>query len=727
MPKSRIGEAYLQIVPVIGDLSKQLSTQLNVAATSSEATNAASDAGENLGNEAGESAGSSGGKKLAAGIMAGLAAAGIADFLKDSISEGLEQQTINNQVAAGLGLNQKQQKVVSSSIADAYKQGYGESYDEVADGTKGIVSLLQQTNTKYSSKQLTEYTEAMQNLSSAGLDQEDVLKAVQTELTSGFAPNFKSALGIVAEGYQKLGPNADDFLDTLNEYSGDFKEFGLNGQQALNFISDGMKAGAKNTDTLGDALNEVKIRLTEKSDDQYYQAIGLDPNTLRKQLAAGGKEATAALQEIIKALQKQGNAADWANIFGTQAEDFKDVFSKINLDNLTDSSNDANKSLSKLNKTVNGGVNSSLTGLKRTITQTFIDLLMPALNKIAPVITAFAGWLEKNKVAATAIAAVLGGVLLASLYLVIAALWAANAAMLANPMTWIILAIIAAVALLTVGIYELVKHWDTVMGALATAAKAVADFFISIWNAVATFFIAIWNDVAGFFVKLWNSIANFFIGIWNGILKFFEGVGQFFINIFNYWLTANIIVWTSIIGFIQKVWSNVIGWVSGVWNGFWNGLINGIKAIGTWFTNLGKGIVNFFIGIVNNVINLINTIINAVDKIKITAPKWAGGWTLGFNIPNIPNIPQLANGGTVLPTPGGTLVNVAERGKPETIVDSGKMNKLIDQLTKEGMSRAAIQYIINQAPGEPIESLIARINQYNKLHGLVSTTIDYAS
>jgi hypothetical protein len=45
-------------------------------------------------------------------------------------------------------------------------------------------------------------------------------------------------------------------------------------------------------------------------------------------------------------------------------------------------------------------------------------------------------------------------------------------------------------------------------------------------------------------------------------------------------------------------------------------------------------------------------------------------------------IPGLAQGATVLPTPGGTLVRVAEAGRAETVVDTGAMNVLLEEMAE---------------------------------------------
>ncbi len=89
-----------------------------------------------------------------------------------------------------------------------------------------------------------------------------------------------------------------------------------------------------------------------------------------------------------------------------------------------------------------------------------------------------------------------------------AATWAFNAALLANPLTWIVLAIVGLIAALVL----LVKHWDTVK-------RVVRDFFDRFGNyalaalAVVAPFIAVPLLIA----KNWSRIVEIVGGIWSRV------------------------------------------------------------------------------------------------------------------------------------------------------------------------------------------------------------------
>jgi hypothetical protein len=140
--------------------------------------------------------------------------------------------------------------------------------------------------------------------------------------------------------------------------------------------------------------------------------------------------------------------------------------------------------------------------------------------------------------------------------------------------------------------------------------------------------------------------------------------------------------------------------------------VNGIDKIFPGFKTVFNNVVNFFKTIINNMIGMaegfvnffirgINNIIAAINKIKFDVPSWVpfiGGRTVGFNIPKVPEIklPRLAQGGTVMPTPGGTIAQIAEAGRPERV----------EPLDPSGLSardRAMIKMLAGNSGGPSIQ------------------------
>jgi hypothetical protein len=124
---------------------------------------------------------------------------------------------------------------------------------------------------------------------------------------------------------------------------------------------------------------------------------------------------------------------------------------------------------------------------------------------------------------------------------------------------------------------------------------------------------------------------------------------------------------------IAEAWDGFVGMLVDGWNGFVEGFQNALDVVGQVFSDVWEGakeifanVVNFLIsrfeGFVNGAIDGINGIIAGLNEVGRHGP-------IKFQIDYIPrlNIPRLADGATVFPSPGGSLVNVAEAGRPERI------------------------------------------------------------
>nr|WP_240977445.1 phage tail length tape measure family protein [Planctomonas sp. JC2975] len=115
---------------------------------------------------------------------------------------------------------------------------------------------------------------------------------------------------------------------------------------------------------------------------------------------------------------------------------------------------------------------------------------------------------------------------------------------------------------------------------------------------------------------------------------------------------------------VTDILNGIIVFLTGVFTGNWQKAWQGIVDI---FSGIWNGIVGIVKGIINGIIDAINGVIKGVNSI---------GGAVGIHVGTIPH---LAQGATILPTPGGTVVRVAEGGKPESVVDTGKLNALLDR------------------------------------------------
>lgn len=206
------------------------------------------------------------------------------------------------------------------------------------------------------------------------------------------------------------------------------------------------------------------------------------------------------------------------------------------------------------------------------------------VSGLLPVMEGLAGWFSQNTWAFGVLAGVVGGVLVVAFIAWAASVWAATAALFANPVTWIVVGIVALIAALVL----LIANWDSVAAFLAGVWSNVVNFAVGIWNNLASFFSGWISNIVSWFnggisglrswlAGTWNNIAGFARGVWNGLLGFFGG------------LIGNIV------GRFNAGISGLRGWLSGAWNGIagtargiWNGLVSFVVGIpGRFLAGLG--------------------------------------------------------------------------------------------------------------------------------------------
>jgi hypothetical protein len=135
-------------------------------------------------------------------------------------------------------------------------------------------------------------------------------------------------------------------------------------------------------------------------------------------------------------------------------------------------------------------------------------------------------------------------------------------------------------------------------------------------------------------------LINWLVNLYGGWDKLFKDIGT--------WL-ANFVV-----GFKNAL--NAIG-------GFFRTVFDGITAIAK---NALNGVITVIEAYINRVIGGVNTLVDMINTV-LTAGKVIGiNVKLGKIAPL--NIPRLAEGGIVLPRPGGVLANIAEGGQAEAVI-----------------------------------------------------------
>jgi hypothetical protein len=172
----------------------------------------------------------------------------------------------------------------------------------------------------------------------------------------------------------------------------------------------------------------------------------------------------------------------------------------------------------------------------------------------------------------------------------------------------------------------------------------------------------------------------------------------------NFALNANPIV--KIITLIAALATGVILLVNhlvelyGGWSKLFAAIGKGLTEVGNFFKTVFEGVTAFMAGIINGLAtrfqNFINTVIGGLNGIislansALSIVSAVTGGAINIKVPTVPKvvIPKVpvktpkppkvkdfANGGIVMPRPGGLIGRIAEAGQAEAVIPLNKMDK----------------------------------------------------
>lgn len=205
--------------------------------------------------------------------------------------------------------------------------------------------------------------------------------------------------------------------------------------------------------------------------------------------------------------------------------------------------------------------------------------LSPIIYGVAAALAVYYGWLLLTKGAEMAMAAVHGivavakGIMAAATMLVTGATWAEttaqyglNAAMYACPIVWIIILIIALIALFYAAVAAVNKFAGTsvsatgiICGAFMVALAFIGNIFVALWNLVVDVFVLIYNLVA----TVANFIGNVFTDPIGAICRLFFDLADTVLGILQALASAiDAIFGSNLAGSVQGWRDSLGGWVN---------------------------------------------------------------------------------------------------------------------------------------------------------------------
>lgn len=648
MGSVELATGYFQLVPSMQGSERKITDEISSAV-----------------GGAADSAGSEGGRKLSERLAEGLkgwALPALAGGMLAGLGKGLYEvgnvfDNVNDTIRVGTGAS----GASLQSMVDIAKR-IGRSVPEEYSKIGATVADL---NTRLGLSGETLEKVASQYLEAGRLLGQDVSIQKTTAAFSAFGIQgdaVSDAMDNLFRVSQATGVGMNELASAAQQAAPSMKTLGFSFEDTIAMVGAFDKAGLNSTAVMA-SLSKGLVTLAKKGEDpkQAFQRVtGEIQSFLNKGNEAAALElaskifGTRGAMQFVQAMKTgQLSAGDMMKSIGATddsilglAEETMDFAEQWQL-----LKNRALEALEPLGSAV-------FTWLGDTMAE-----LLPKFQELA-------GWVQQNTWVFGVLGALLTGLVLVGIYQVTAAIWAATAAMLANPITWIV----TGIGLLAAALYMLITNWDSVVQWLNGVWRACLDWLAGGWEGVKQAFAGFGEWLAGLWQKIvdgFNAFVEYIVTMkWaedfsNAAIKGFGLLGEFIGNLPGMILDG--------LAFLGDLW---------------------LKAV-EWFGKFVQAGIDAFLGYVKWLTELPGKIIAAIadlgPKLWDGAVKWTGQFLEGAKgvwnnvvefVSGIPGAIMRALGdmGSFLLRSGEALVNGFLRGIQNS------WNKLTGWVS-EGMSK----------------------------------------
>lgn len=461
---------------------------------------------------------------------------------------------------------------------------------------------------------------------------------IQIVSPSKTAKNAMTELGISfvdSQGKMKQFPL---ILQELNKAMANLKPDEKAQKLKAMFGTAGMQAILPLLDSVKNKSNDAKV-----SWDAYAKE--------QEKAAGSTKKATATLKEQSAEMQKNVGSSieqlggNWESLRNKSMKSAQDINGAAiqNTNRMLQWATDSNSATAQFIRGFIGlspaiGTATTSIGLFLRNARTIASVVGSGVTGISNFIKVGAGIVQVASGAKTATEAF--GALAESSKLAAVAQWAFNSAILANPITWIVVGIATVVAALALFFTQTKTGramWASFVSWLKGLWQGIVIVARTIWNGLVVVFRtvfnlikAIWQPIRTFFTVLWQGVLIVTRTVWNIMRAYISTV---FKNIQTVIRTGMTIIrtvfsagWRILTTVVSTVWKMITTIVSGsinavagiiraiiaVIHGDWSGAWNAIKGVVQTVWNTIKSVVQTGI---NAVQSIVTTIMNAVKNV----------------------------------------------------------------------------------------------------------------
>jgi hypothetical protein len=219
--------------------------------------------------------------------------------------------------------------------------------------------------------------------------------------------------------------------------------------------------------------------------------------------------------------------------------------------------------------------------------------------------------------------------------------------MMADEIGKVLLPLVETLVPIMVGFFDMVGENSGVVAVLAGIFAGLAVAILAVNFALNANPIVKVITLIAFLAAGLVVLINYLVNLYGGWDKLFKDIAG--------WLVSFVSGFRNALAAIGGFFVSIFDGLGGIVRGALNGMLSFVE-----------GYINFIISGVNGLLGLINRVLGAGKAIGIN-----------LQIPTIPTlkIPRLAEGGIVMPRPGGVLANIAEGGQAEAVIPLDRLGR----------------------------------------------------
>ena len=363
----------------ISRLSGELGENRQQLENAERAADRLSDTMEDAGQQAEDS---SEGYTVLKNVIANLATEAISkavDAFKELATEGDSALAM---LEARTGATSSEMEGFEDVMYEVYNANYGESLGDVSEKLSTVIQMTDDLDNA-SLANVTKNAIALEDV--FGFDIMESMRGVNS-LMDQFGITSDQAFNLIVQGAQKGLNQNDDLLDTINEYSVQFKNAGYSADDMFNMLANGVESGTWSVDKLGDAVKEFNIRMSDGSAKDAVEALGFSWEKVSEDWGKGGDSAKEVFNMLVNELDGLETTTEGYNIgvglLGTMYEDLGQE-AVLALSNTEGAINSASDAMAQMDGAAYDTLESSLSQLGRTVKA---EVVQPIAEKLTPAI-----------------------------------------------------------------------------------------------------------------------------------------------------------------------------------------------------------------------------------------------------------------------------------------------------------------------------------------------------